>query len=164
MNRREFVELVGPDAGPAIALARCPHLEIAGDVSPLDEQLRRRRPNIAREPVSPQAERSFDAAAHLAVAIELAGPDREAVRQTRHRRDEVCIAVGEGAVGGDRQGEKAFFETQRFPQTPARKSPPLLGGRDHLGQQKQHETVAQHRALNPRPGQLTSRFDSIRGD
>jgi len=81
---REFVELVGPDPGPVIALSRCPHIEVAGDVTALDEEVRRRRPGLARKPVLPQSGPSFTAAAHLAVAIEIAGPEPEpeAVRQT----------------------------------------------------------------------------------
>ena len=77
----EFVELAGPEPGSVIALSRCPHLDLAGDAAARDEEAMRRRPDIARKPALPQAGRSLDAAAHLAVAIELAGTEREAIRR-----------------------------------------------------------------------------------
>jgi len=94
----EFVTLAGPDAGAVIALARCSHFDVAGDLPRLDEETLRRRPPTARERAAPRADRSFEAATHLLVAIELAGPDREAVRRTLRAMGEPMLANLEDGV------------------------------------------------------------------
>jgi len=89
----EFVTLAGPDAGAVIALSRCSHFDVAGDASPQDEETVRRRPGFARVRARPRAGRSFDAAAHLMVAIELGGPDREAVRRSLRAMSDPVLAT-----------------------------------------------------------------------
>jgi len=94
----EFVALAGPESGAVIALTRCPHFEVAGDVPPIDEETLRRRPAVARVSVSPQAGRSFEAAMHLLVAIELAGSEQDAVRDTLQEMSEPGLAVLENGA------------------------------------------------------------------
>jgi ABC-type branched-subunit amino acid transport system substrate-binding protein len=89
----EFAVLAGPEIGEVIALTRCPHFRVAGDLPPIDESAQRRRPAVARKRASPQAERSYEAAVHLLAAIELAGKDRDAVREKLEEMSQPGLAV-----------------------------------------------------------------------
>lgn len=92
----EFVSQTGPDPGEVLAFARCPHFEVADDVSPTNGDALRGLPGGSGRGTSPHADRSLHAAAHLLAAIELAGPDPDAIRGRLCEMSEVELAILEG--------------------------------------------------------------------
>jgi ABC-type branched-subunit amino acid transport system substrate-binding protein len=78
----EFVDLAGANPGRVLAPGRCRHYDLNGDDAPDGHDELRTRLRASPAPVSPHARRSFDAAMHLLAAIEIAGPERVAIRDT----------------------------------------------------------------------------------
>jgi len=76
----EFVDLAGANPGRVLAPGRCRHYEFYGDDAPDAHDELRTRLRASPAPVSPHARRSFDATMHLLAAIEIAGPERVAIR------------------------------------------------------------------------------------
>jgi hypothetical protein len=89
----EFVSLAGPDPGRVIAFARCPHFKVADDVARTAREAPRSLPGVPRLEALPHADRSVRAAAHLLAAIELAGPEPEAIRGRLCEMDKVKLAI-----------------------------------------------------------------------
>jgi ABC-type branched-subunit amino acid transport system substrate-binding protein len=89
---REFVTVAGTDPGAVIALGRCPHFAVVDEAPRGDHEDLRRRLGASRLPVSPHAARSFDATMHLLVAIELGGPEREAIREALGKMERATLA------------------------------------------------------------------------
>jgi hypothetical protein len=94
----EFVSLAGPDPGRVIAFARCPHFKVADDIVPTDPDVLRSMPGVPRSEALPHADRSVRAAAHLLAAIELAGPEPEAIRGRLCEMDEIELAILENGA------------------------------------------------------------------
>ncbi len=79
----EFAGSAPPDAGMVLAVAPCPHAEAGGGPAPTSLH-----------------DRSLEAAAHLIAAVEIAGRDRQAVRDALQRMRSQAVARFKNGVWG----------------------------------------------------------------
>jgi ABC-type branched-subunit amino acid transport system substrate-binding protein len=86
----EFVGRVGRDPGRVIAPYPCSHRRDAEAAVRFGEQYARR--SSGQRAAGPEAYRIYDATRHLAQAIDIAGSDREAIRQTLREMDAATFA------------------------------------------------------------------------
>ncbi len=92
--RNAFVKLAGPNPGPVIAPYPCSHRRDPEAVARFaDKYTAQSSPARSRRPPTSDAYLAYHGTSHLLQAINIAGPDREAVRQTLSGMGEAKLAV-----------------------------------------------------------------------
>jgi len=89
-----FTESAGPGLGPVVAPNPCPHRRNREAAAHFDEvYTRQNSPSRERRPPRADAYRTYDAARHLLLAVNIAGLDRKAVREVLAKMGEPSVAI-----------------------------------------------------------------------